>query len=181
MEKNNESSDGGKSPAQERSGEAAAVEEYLELSKGNYHIGTNSVGVSENGSAVFRDITVWGGEAALVYQDTVASMFMAPVRLIHKLLSHKKSTRKAILQGVDGIIHEGEMLLVLGRPGSGSTTLLKTLAGMTESFHGWNGIVSYFGLSIDIIKKKFRGDVVYNAEGKSSTKQLDNFGSDRQF
>jgi hypothetical protein len=59
MEKNNESSDGGKSPAQERSGEAAAVEEYLELSKGNYHIGTNSVGVSENGSAVFRDITVW--------------------------------------------------------------------------------------------------------------------------
>ena len=180
MEKNNESSDGGRSPAQERSGEAAAVEEYLELSKGNYHIGTNSVGVSENGSAVFRDITVWGGEAALVYQDTVASIFMAPVRLIHKLLSHKKSTRKAILQGVDGIIHEGEMLLVLGRPGSGSTTLLKTLAGMTESFHGWNGIVSYFGLSIDIIKKKFRGDVVYNAEGKSSTKQLDNFGSDRQ-
>jgi ATP-binding cassette subfamily G (WHITE) protein 2 (PDR) len=60
------------------------------------------------------------------------------------------------------------MLLVLGRPGSGSTTLLKTLAGITESFHGWSGSVSYFGLLIDIIKKNFRGDVVYNAEGKSS-------------
>ncbi|KAH9212020.1 P-loop containing nucleoside triphosphate hydrolase protein, partial [Leptodontidium sp. 2 PMI_412] len=53
----------------------------------------------------------------------------------------------------------------LGKPGSGCTTLLKTLAGMTESFHGWSGIIKYFGISVNDIKKRFRGDVVYNAEG----------------
>lgn len=39
-----------------------------------------------------------------------------------------------ILQDFDGLVMPGEMLLVLGRPGSGCSTLLKTLAGDTHGF-----------------------------------------------
>lgn len=39
-----------------------------------------------------------------------------------------------ILHGFDGLIRPGEMLLVLGRPGSGCSTLLKGLAGETQGF-----------------------------------------------
>jgi ATP-binding cassette subfamily G (WHITE) protein 2 (PDR) len=63
-------------------------------------------------------------------------------------------------------------LLILGRPGSGCTTLLKTLAGMTESFHGWSGVISYLCVSINDIKKRYRGDVVYNAEGELTTYEV---------
>ena len=96
-------------------------------------------------------------------------MFLA--RSFYSLLSQKKSTRKVILHGIDGIVQEGEMLLVLGRPGSGCTTLLKTLAGITESFHGWSGVVKYLGVTINEIKRSYRGDVVYNAEGMFSTRR----------
>lgn len=34
-----------------------------------------------------------------------------------------------ILEGLDGVLESGEMLVVLGPPGSGCTTLLKTIAG----------------------------------------------------
>lgn len=40
-----------------------------------------------------------------------------------------------ILKGVEGLVLPGEMLLVLGKPGSGCTTLLKTLAGQTHGFN----------------------------------------------
>jgi ATP-binding cassette subfamily G (WHITE) protein 2 (PDR) len=34
-----------------------------------------------------------------------------------------------ILKGVDGVLESGEMLVVLGPPGSGCSTFLKTIAG----------------------------------------------------
>jgi len=34
-----------------------------------------------------------------------------------------------ILNSFDGVLESGEMLVVLGPPGSGCTTLLKTIAG----------------------------------------------------
>ena len=34
-----------------------------------------------------------------------------------------------ILNGIDGVLESGEMLVVLGPPGSGCSTFLKTIAG----------------------------------------------------
>jgi ABC-type multidrug transport system ATPase subunit len=62
-------------------------------------------------------------------------------------------------------VREGEMLLVLGRPGSGCSTLLKSLCGLTDEYLGWQGEVRYNGVDMDIIKTWFRGDVVYTSEG----------------
>jgi ABC-type multidrug transport system ATPase subunit len=57
------------------------------------------------------------------------------------------------------------MLLVLGRPGSGCSTLLKNLAGFSEGYIRVEGGVKYNGVDVDIIKHRFRADVAYNAEG----------------
>jgi ABC-type multidrug transport system ATPase subunit len=41
------------------------------------------------------------------------------------------------------------MLLVIGKPGSGCTTFLKTLAGLRAEFHDTRGSLTYGGKSID--------------------------------
>ena len=149
---------------------STAVEEYLHLAQGSPHLGFGKDGVNGNSIALFKDVKVWGVDAGLTYQETVASQVTSLARFFYSLLSHKKSTKKVILHGINGIVREGEMLLVLNRPGGGSTTLLKTLAGMTESFHGWSGIINFFDIPINVIKKSYRGDVVYSAEGSFFTR-----------
>jgi ABC-type multidrug transport system ATPase subunit len=46
---------------------------------------------------------------------------------------------KTILYSMDGCVKEGEMLLVLGKPGSGATTMLKTIAGETRGYASISG------------------------------------------
>ena len=79
-----------------------------------------------------------------------------------------KEPKKTILHGVSGLVKEGEMLLVLGRPGAGCSTLLKTLGGHTYGYEGWHGKIGYNGVDVATMAEKFRGDVVYNPEGKCS-------------
>lgn len=55
-------------------------------------------------------------------------------------------------------------LVVLGRPGSGCTTLLKTLANHREEYHAVKGDVYYDSISPDDIKNHVRGDVLYCPE-----------------
>lgn len=56
------------------------------------------------------------------------------------------------------------MLLVLGRPGAGCTTLLKILANMRQSYTTVEGEVSYGGIDADTFGKRYRGQVIYNEE-----------------
>ncbi|KUJ23287.1 uncharacterized protein LY89DRAFT_777066 [Mollisia scopiformis] len=144
---------------------SSAVDEYLGLVNHDAHTYQLGSGNTEKRIAVFRHIKVWSRDSQLEFLETVANIFMQPVILARKVLSHRKPSKKVILQGIDGFIHEGEILLVLGRPGSGCTTLLKTLAGSTETYHGWSGIVCYFGLPVSILREHYRGVLVYNAEG----------------
>lgn len=39
-----------------------------------------------------------------------------------------------ILRDFEGLIKSGELLVVLGKPGSGCSTLLKTISGETDGF-----------------------------------------------
>jgi ATP-binding cassette subfamily G (WHITE) protein 2 (PDR) len=66
---------------------------------------------------------------------------------------------------VHSVLRESEMLVVLGRPGAGCTTFLKSLAGETHGF--WiedEGCINYEGIPFKRMHKSFRGEVVYNAE-----------------
>ncbi|RKO84278.1 P-loop containing nucleoside triphosphate hydrolase protein, partial [Blyttiomyces helicus] len=62
-----------------------------------------------------------------------------------------------------GYVKEGEMLLVLGRPGSGCSTFLRVLANERESYKSVEGTVSYGGIAPDDFKK-YSGEVIYTAE-----------------
>lgn len=54
--------------------------------------------------------------------------------------------------------------MVLGRPGSGCSTLLKTLANQRGEYHAVEGTVNYDSLTPDDIEKHYRGDVQYCPE-----------------
>jgi ABC-type multidrug transport system ATPase subunit len=75
----------------------------------------------------------------------------------------KKKTQ-VILKPFSGFAKEGEMVLVLGRPGSGCTTLLKIIANMRSSFTAVNGTVHYGGIHHAEFSKHFRGQTCYNSE-----------------
>ncbi|KAE9384317.1 hypothetical protein BT96DRAFT_660173 [Gymnopus androsaceus JB14] len=49
-------------------------------------------------------------------------------------------------------------LVILGRPGSGCTTLLKTLANQAQEYHSVCGSVHYDSLSPKEVRESFRGD-----------------------
>jgi ABC-type multidrug transport system fused ATPase/permease subunit len=81
-----------------------------------------SLGVS------YQDLNVYGFRTTSDYHHTVVNY---PLRLASVFTTQKSRNKSKvnILQGFDGVIQSGEMLLVLGRPGSGCSTFLKTLAG----------------------------------------------------
>jgi ATP-binding cassette subfamily G (WHITE) protein 2 (SNQ2) len=122
-------------------------------------------------SVLWQGLSVTGSGTIATYQETVTGTFVGPAEAISGLLTRSKGpeAKKTIIHGFNGLVMDGEMLLVLGRPGSGCTTLLKALAGLTEEYTGWQGIVEYNGVPIDDMRKKFRGEAVYSPEGRSPT------------
>lgn len=56
---------------------------------------------------------------------------------------------RALLRGFSGSLDSGEMLLVIGKPGSGCTTFLKAIANMREEYKRVDGQVSYGGRPAD--------------------------------
>jgi len=78
------------------------------------------------------------------YQPTVTSWSLAIPKFIVNLITRQPKQKVQILHNFNGLIQPGEMLLVLGRPGSGCSTFLKTLAGDTHGFHV-DASISYSG------------------------------------
>jgi ATP-binding cassette subfamily G (WHITE) protein 2 (SNQ2) len=79
-----------------------------------------------------------------------------------KLGKHKNM--RTLINDFSGVVKDGEMMLVLGRPGSGCSTFLKAIANNRESYAAVEGDVSYGGIPADKQKKQFRGEVNYNEE-----------------
>jgi ABC-type multidrug transport system fused ATPase/permease subunit len=113
---------------------------------------------------IFKDLNVYGSGAALQYQDTVSSTLTAPLRL-PELFRHSKSPQRRILKGFNGLMKSGELLLVLGRPGAGCSTLLKSITG---ELHGLQkdseSVIHYNGIPQSRMIKEFKGELVYNQE-----------------
>src|SRR6266852_2900670 len=60
------------------------------------------------------------------------------------------------------------MCLILGTPGSGCTTFLKTIANRRQGFFRIGGNVRYAGIDAQEMAKTYKGEIVYNAEGAFS-------------
>lgn len=118
----------------------------------------------------FRDLVVDGVDAATTYGPSVSEFLRSCVTFPIAYWKLRRPQTCHIIQNVNGVIHPGEMVLVLGRPGSGCTTLLKTLSGEIDQFTAVEGRVSYDGASLEDMLKFFKSEVIYNPERKYSNK-----------
>ncbi|KAM0517595.1 hypothetical protein ACHAPS_008073 [Verticillium nonalfalfae] len=113
----------------------------------------------------FRDLSVYGFGTATDYQKTVGNLALEGVTVFKKLLLQQKQQRIDILHNLEGVVHNGEMLAVLGPPGSGCSTLLRTIAGDTHGFHvSDDTTINYQGIRAEQMKTAFRGEAIYTAE-----------------
>lgn len=118
--------------------------------------------LSPHVSLCWKDVFVFADDISRVAQKDVTSLFTNLIFLGRQLW--EKPQEKTILHGIHGLLSPGEMLLVLGAPGSGCTTLLKTIAGQTEGFRRWQGSIAYSGIPIKVMRERFRSMMVFNGE-----------------
>ncbi|KAI9150540.1 ABC multidrug transporter atrB [Paramyrothecium foliicola] len=108
----------------------------------------------------WQNLTVEAVSSEAAIHESVGSQFNIP-KLIKE--SRHKSPLKTILNNSHGCVKPGEMLLVLGRPGSGCTTLLKMLANKRNGYASVNGDV-YYGSMTAKEAQRYRGQIVMNTE-----------------
>ncbi|KAJ4152410.1 Multidrug resistance protein [Fusarium falciforme] len=113
----------------------------------------------------FRDLSVHGFGTATDYQKTVGNIILEGVTYFKKVVLRQKQQRIDILRGLEGVVRSGEMLAVLGPPGSGCSTLLRTIAGDTHGFYiNDESIINYQGIRPNQMASRFRGEAIYTAE-----------------
>ena len=113
----------------------------------------------------FRNLNVHGFGAATDYQKSVGNVILEGVGLVRGLLGLAKTRRIDILRNFDLLVESGDMLVVLGPPGSGCSTLLKTISGETHGFVVDDAsYMNYQGISAAQMHKDFRGEAIYTAE-----------------
>ncbi|KIN00043.1 hypothetical protein OIDMADRAFT_126522 [Oidiodendron maius Zn] len=111
----------------------------------------------------FKNMNVYGFGKDTDYQKDVLNIFLAGIQKLQNLF---RAARKfPILKDFDGLVRPGEMCIVLGCPGSGVSTLLKTIAGQTYGLAvDETTSFNYTGISSALMKSQFRGEVIYQAE-----------------
>ncbi|KAK0122463.1 hypothetical protein ONS95_010695 [Cadophora gregata] len=114
----------------------------------------------------FKSLSVSGQSTDAEYQKIVAGVFLSAASKAKSLFRHNGSaSQKQILRDFEGVIDKGEMLLVLGPPGSGCSTFLKTLAGETAGLRvSSDAEINFRGIDLKTVRKVLRGDVLYNSE-----------------
>ena len=119
---------------------------------------------------VFKNLTVKGMGLGAALQPTLSGPFLALPRLLQAFFSRgptkvtQKPPVRTILNDFTGCVRPGEMLLVLGRPGSGCSTFLKVLANQRFGYESIKGDVTYGGTDAKTMGKHYRGEVLYNPE-----------------
>lgn len=123
---------------------------------------------------VYKHLTVKGVGATATFVPTLPQAVMGTfgpdlyhliTRFFPKVaVFGKRPPTRDLIHDFTGAVRDGEMMLVLGRPGSGCSTFLKAIANDRGSFAAVTGDVSYGGISADEQAKSFRGEVNYNPE-----------------
>ncbi len=77
----------------------------------------------------YQHLNVYGFGTPTDFQKDFLNVWLEGVGLARKLIGRNANRRIDILRDFDGVVRKGEMLVVLGPPGSGCSTFLKTIAG----------------------------------------------------
>jgi len=128
---------------------------------------TKSLGV------VYKHLTVKGVGASVAFTKTLPEavvgtfgpdLYHLITRFVPALRFGRKPPTRDLIHDFTGAVRDGEMMLVLGRPGSGCSTFLKAIANERESFAAVEGEVTYGGISAEEQRKHYKGEVNYNPE-----------------
>ncbi|KAL8815294.1 MAG: hypothetical protein Q9223_005559, partial [Gallowayella weberi] len=122
---------------------------------------------------VFKNLTVKGTgsttTSAKTLPDAILGTFGPDLyRIVSRFVpafqrSNAGETR-TLINDFTGVVRDGEMMLVLGRPGSGCTSFLKALSNKRGEYAAVTGDVTYGGISAAEQHKHYRGEVNYNPE-----------------
>jgi ATP-binding cassette subfamily G (WHITE) protein 2 (SNQ2) len=99
-----------------------------------------------------------------VFPQAFVDFFNVPGTIMSIFGVGKKGREFNILNNFRGVVKPGEMVLVLGRPGSGCTTFLKVISNQRYGYTGIDGEVLYGPFDSDTFAKKYRGEALYNQE-----------------
>ncbi|KAN0100115.1 hypothetical protein V8E55_000099 [Tylopilus felleus] len=104
----------------------------------------------------------------LILLDSVINFFLAPLLwiwgYIMRFIPHQQSPTRTILHKSSGVLKPGEMCLVLGCPGAGCPTFLKTIANQWGESADVGGDVRHAGIDDMEMAKYYKGEVAYNQE-----------------
>ncbi len=154
----------------EEDDEQAEIERLMSRMFGKGRQGQSEEEKTRHVGLVFKDLTVKGMGLGAALQPTLSDPFLALPRFLKSLFTSglKRAAGKppirTIINRFSGCVRPGEMLLVLGRPGSGCSTFLKVLANQRFGFESVEGDVTYGGTDAKTMGKHYRGEVVYNPE-----------------
>jgi ATP-binding cassette, subfamily G (WHITE), member 2, SNQ2 len=109
-------------------------------------------------------VTGQGGVTNFVktFPDAFISFFNVFETAMHIFGFGRKGRDCNILKDFRGVTKPGEMVLVLGRPGSGCTTFLKVIANQRFGYSSVTGEVLYGPFDAETFAKQYRGEAVYN-------------------
>lgn len=112
----------------------------------------------------FENLNVFGYGQPTDYQKDVANVWLEAANFPRQALGHGRH-RIDILRDFDGVVKNGEMLVVLGPPGSGCSTYLKTLSGETDGIYiNEDSSFNYRGITAHEMHTQHRGEAIYTAE-----------------
>lgn len=134
--------------------------------KAFYNLRYAAEGISPRKAGIaFRSLNVYGYGTATDYQMSVGNAALKLGSNLANLLAITKKPRVNILQGLDGLVLPGEQLCVLGPPGSGCSTFMKTIAGDTLGLEiDPQSYLNYHGITAKQMMTQFRGEAIYTAE-----------------
>ncbi|KAL9596515.1 MAG: hypothetical protein Q9219_005736 [cf. Caloplaca sp. 3 TL-2023] len=135
--------------------------------------GQSSGGIAKQVGLTFRHISVTAPDTGTIYVKTLPTAIMNTFGidqlnfLKNNLFPQKssnspKSSTRRILNDFTGLVKPGEMLFVLGRPGSGCSSFLRTAAN--RSTLAVTGDLAFAGLTASDFGKLHRRETIYLPE-----------------
>ncbi|KAG8167727.1 hypothetical protein KVR01_003416 [Diaporthe batatas] len=114
----------------------------------------------------YENLNVFGYGQETDYQKDVGNVWLELPTLARNLVSKRGSQRRIdILRNFNGVVEAGEMLVVLGPPGSGCSTFLKAISGeMNGIYTDERAYFNYQGISAKELHDHHAGDAIYTAE-----------------
>ncbi|KAL1964230.1 hypothetical protein VTN77DRAFT_7188 [Rasamsonia byssochlamydoides] len=122
---------------------------------------------------VFKNLTVKGVQSSASFVKTLPDAIIGTFgpdlyRIVQfffpAIRFGKRPPTRDLIRDFSGVVRDGEMMMVLGRPGAGCTTFLKAIANDRAGYAAVLGEVSYGGIPAEEQHKHFRGEVNYNPE-----------------